>query len=171
VEGHRLLGLVRMVRTGVDLELVHHAPAEAAFGQHAADGVLHQPLGMLAEHLAVRLGLQPARIPGEARLEPLLGLAAGHDDLRRIRNDHVVAAVDERRVIRAVLAHQHHGDLSGHPAEHLALGVVVTPLAVDVGGLGERRLTRHDATSGSGQIKPMEQRSATSGPEIANGEE
>src|SRR6185437_1514018 len=71
-KGDRLLRLVRVVRPGVHLQLAQHVPAQRVLGQHALDGVLHQPLGALGEQLAIGDRADAARV-ARVPVGPLVG--------------------------------------------------------------------------------------------------
>src|SRR6478735_1553164 len=62
LEGDGLLGLVRVVRPGVDLQLLQHLTAELVLGEHAPDGLLDGLAGVLLEDLADRGGREAARV-------------------------------------------------------------------------------------------------------------
>jgi len=49
----------------------------------------------------------------------LLGFHARHLHLFGVDDDHVIAGIEERRVLGAFLPHQDAGDLGGQPAEDL----------------------------------------------------
>jgi hypothetical protein len=55
-------------------------------------------------------------------------------------SDHVIARVDVRGVGRAMLAHQHHGDVGGEPPDATAARVDDPPPLLDLTGLGHERL-------------------------------
>src|SRR5437667_11051238 len=65
-ERHRLLRLVRMVGTRVDLQLGRQASAEAVLRQHSGHRFAHEADRMPGEHLARARPPQPARIGGGA---------------------------------------------------------------------------------------------------------
>jgi len=62
---------------------------------------------------------QPARVPGVVVIRLLLGFHARHLHLFGVDDDHVIAGIEERRVLGAFLPHQDAGDLGGQPAEDL----------------------------------------------------
>ena len=93
-----------MLRTGVHLELLAHGATERVLRQHALHGMLDDALRMLGHGLFEGLGLQPAGETAVAVVALRLGLRARHADLVRVDDDHEVAGVDVRRVLRLVLA-------------------------------------------------------------------
>src|SRR5690606_25520267 len=136
LQGLRLLARVRMLRPGVDPELLAHLTAQLVLGQHPLHRELDDPLGVLLDHAAEgdeALAAHVATVP-EVRL--LVGLVAGEAHLRGVDDHDVVAGVQMRRVDRLVLAAQDAGDAAGEPAEDLALGVHGPPAALNVGFTG-----------------------------------
>src|SRR5437773_619692 len=135
VHRHRLLRLVRMVGTRVDLELGRQAPAEAVLRQHADDSVAHEADRMPGQHLARARPPHAARIGRVTDVLLLLELLARQPDLGRVDDDHEVARVEVRREPRVGLPAQHRRDPGSEAAEDLALGVGDVPAA-----RGARRL-------------------------------
>src|ERR671919_912570 len=118
----RVLGLVGMLGTRVDLQLRDLPVGEAVAGEH--------PLDRLSQHLG-RAGLEllaqgaRAKAAGVARVAIvalLLELLAGDGDLLGVHDDDEVAGVDVGRVLRLALAAQSVRDARGETAEVLALG-------------------------------------------------
>jgi len=139
VQRLRLLGHVRMRRTGIAFELLEHRVAQRPFRQHALDRLFQHPSGEALLHLAERGGADAARIAAVAVVELVLGLVAGDLDLFDVGDDDEVARIDVRRVDRLVLAAQPVGDRAGEPAQHLVAGVDDVPIPLDVlgpGGIG-----------------------------------
>src|SRR5436309_2746618 len=128
-----VLGLMRVLRPGVDLELHAQAPPETAFGKHP----LHRPFNHtrrpLLEHPARGHLLEAAGIAGMPPVELLLRLAAGQTHLLRVDHHHKITGVSERRVGRAMLSHQHPRHGRGEPTQSLPLGIHQDPLAVRLG--------------------------------------
>src|SRR5919198_4511486 len=135
LQGLRRLGLVRMVGSGIDLELRQLLAGEAVAGKH--------PLDRLADHLgrpALQLiakwpALEAAGIAGMAVVELVVELVAGDMDLFGVNDDDEVARIDVRRVLRLRLAAQRVGDLGRQAAQGLPLGVDEVPAALDLAGL------------------------------------
>src|SRR2546426_6537272 len=128
-----VLGLMRVLRPGVNLELHAQAPAEPAFGKHP----LHRPFDHtrrpLLEHPARGHLFEAAGIAGMPPVELLLRLAAGQTHLLRVDHHHKITGVGERRVGRAMLPHQHPRHDRREPTQCLPLGVHQDPLAVRLG--------------------------------------
>src|SRR5690606_17704586 len=61
---HRLLGLVRVLRPGVHLELLRHPTAERVLRQHALDRLLYSACRVLRHQFAVGNGTQAAGVAG-----------------------------------------------------------------------------------------------------------
>src|SRR5262249_28427935 len=59
----------------------------------------------------------------------LLRLHAGHADFARINDDHVIAYVDKRGVVRALFTSQNAGHTRSQPAQRLPLSIHHKPLA------------------------------------------
>ena len=108
---------MRMVGTGVDLQLLELGPAETVLREHAAHGVAHRVCRLLLHEVGEGLLLDAAREPGVAEHLLLLGLAGREDDLLAVDDHHVVARVDVGGVRGLVLATQDGGDLGGEAAE------------------------------------------------------
>jgi hypothetical protein len=93
--------------------------ARACSREHAldrlADDLGRAPLELLAQ----RPRLQAAGIAGVAVDHLLVELLPGDVDLLRVHDDHEVARVDVRRVLRLALAAQGVGDLRREPAQGL----------------------------------------------------
>src|SRR3954452_5125068 len=76
LEGLRLLGRVRVLGAGVDLELAELLATQARLGDHPADGLLDRTLGVLLEQLDVADGPQTAGVAGVPVGTLLLALGA-----------------------------------------------------------------------------------------------
>lgn len=140
VEGVRL-GLLRGVRvlgTGVHLELGQLGTAEAVLGEHAADGLLHRANRVLLEKLGVVDSLQTARVTRVAVGDLLLTLVAGEGDLVGVDDDDEVAGVEVVGEARLVLAAQERGGVRGEAAENDVGGVDDQPFALDLASLGRK---------------------------------
>src|SRR5438270_275375 len=102
----RLLRGVPVVGPGVDAKPGEHVGSERVVLQHPADRVRDRERRVELLRLAERTAPQPARIAGVPRVDLRRRLGAGDLDPRRIDDDHVVAAVEVRRVRGLVLALQ-----------------------------------------------------------------
>src|ERR1700712_3904774 len=138
---------VRVAGTRVHLELLALRATEAVLGQHALDGLLDQPVGVLVDHLTDRPLAEAARVATVVVDELALALVARHRDLLGIDDDHEVTGVDVRRELRLVLATQQGGGVGGQPAEDDVGGVDDMPSAGDLAGLRTERT--HGPTSSS----------------------
>ena len=138
---HRLLGLVRVLGAGDDVQLLDHRTAEAVLREHAAHGLLDHPLRLGGEQCVVARPRDATGVAG-VPIRDLLGfLATGHLDLRRVDDDDVVADVHVGREDRFVLAAEDGRDLRGQASENQAAGIDHVPAAHDV--LGLRRVGLH----------------------------
>src|SRR4051794_9765518 len=135
LERLRLLGRVRVLRTGVDLQLGEQLPAETVLREHAPDSLLDGLARVLVEDLADRGGRQTTRVTRVAVRHLVGPLVAGQGDLGRVDDDDEVTAVHVRGERRLVLAAKQGGDLDGEPTEHDVGGVDHKPLASDVSRL------------------------------------
>src|SRR6476619_6612381 len=132
--GERLrpLGLMRMVTSGVDLQLAQLLGAEAVMRQHPLDGPADDLLRSSFEQVTERLLLESLGIAAVAAVELALQLVAGHRDARRVQDDDVVAGVEAWLVGRLVLALEDTRDTRGEPAEGLVRRVDDVPASVDL---------------------------------------
>src|SRR5581483_9954770 len=94
-----------------------------------------------------------ARIARVAVVALLVELVARNLDLLRVHDDHEVASVDVRRVLRLVLAPQRVRDLRRETAERLPARVDDVPVARDFAGLGVVGLRAH-AKGGRSRAAP-----------------
>src|SRR5262245_10012558 len=131
----RRLGLVRMVRPCVDLELEQLRAAEAVPREHALDRLAEHFGRPALELVAQRPAAEPARIAGVPVVHLVVELLAGDRDLLRVHDDDEIAGVDVGRVLRLALAAQRVGDVRREPAQGLPLGIDDVPVALDLAGL------------------------------------
>src|SRR5262245_52627184 len=147
IERNRVLRRVRMVRPGIDAQIPELLAAERPARQHALDGLLQHPLGMLA--LEDRGGgpvLDAAGIAGVPVIDLVGALVAGEDDAAGIDDDDVVATIEMRGIARLVLASEAVCDQHGKSSHHEAVGVDQGPGLVDVPWRGREGL--HSRASG-----------------------
>src|SRR5665213_3572234 len=105
VERQRLLRLVRMSRSGIDLEMAHDAASERPARHHALHRLENNALRMLAvEDGAFAAALDAAGKSGMPIEDAVGTLVAGELDLLGIDHDDMVAAIHMRREGRLVLA-------------------------------------------------------------------
>ena len=135
-----MLGLVRMLRPGIDPQISQLHAAERPARDHALDGLLDHALRIAAfEDLARGAFLDVADIAGVLEIDLVVALAAGQHRMRGVDDDDVVTAIDMRRVGREMLAAQPHGDERGEPADHQTFGVDQHPFLRHLGGLCRKR--------------------------------
>ena len=108
--------------------------AQAVLGHHALDRVEDQLDGVLVEERLPGRRAQTARVARVVVGELLGGLVGGEDHLVGVDDDDVVAAVDVRGEVDAVLATQQRGGDRGDATEDQALGVDHEPVAGDLTG-------------------------------------
>src|SRR5262245_59853564 len=95
---------MRMIRTGVHLELAVHRLAELGLRQHPANRLLDETLRMALPDEARALLAQSALVAGVLSVDFLIFLAARELHLRGVDHDNVIAAVEERGIGCLVLA-------------------------------------------------------------------
>src|SRR6185295_1319908 len=108
----RLLRLVWVLGSGVDLQLLQLPAREAVSGEHPLDRHADDLLRSALEHLAERPRAQSAWIAAVAVIDLVVEFVPGDLDLGRIDHDHEVPGVAVRRVFRLALAAERVGDLS-----------------------------------------------------------
>lgn len=138
--GLDLLGLVRMLGTGVDLELSENRATEAVVGDHSADGTLDEKFGTAGADLRNRLALLAADVTGVAGVDLVVLLVAGETHLGGVHDDNEVPAIDVRREEGFALAAKQVGGGNGDIAENFAIGVDDMPLTFDFFGFGRKGL-------------------------------
>src|SRR5437868_3477052 len=134
---------MRMIRTGVHLQLAVHRLADLRLREHAAHGVLHEALRMaLTDDARARLP-KSAFVSAVLAINFLVFFAAGEFDLRGVDDDDVIAGVDEGGIRRFVLALKNARRASGDAAEYLAVGVNQMPARAGRGVIGAGDERRH----------------------------
>jgi len=139
--GLRSLRLMGVFRAGIHLQFVEHDPAQTGLRQHASDGFLDDQFRTPIPAVLGSFSLQSlvARVPA---IELLLPLLTGELHLFSVDHHDVVARVDVGRVGRAMLAHQHHGNIAGQATDYLVAGVNQPPTLLYLTDLGHERLHR-----------------------------
>src|SRR4051812_3899349 len=132
VERFRLLGLMRMIRPGIDLQLAQLLGPETSVRKHALDGPADDLLGSARQQVPEGLLLEALGIAAVAAVQLGLELATRHRDARGIEDDDVVARVEIRLVGRLVLALEDARDARGEAAERLVRRVNDVPAAHDL---------------------------------------
>ena len=123
---------MRVLGAGVDVELAHDLATETILWNHALHGVEDQLDRVLVEEGLPRRRLQAARVTRVVVRELLGRLVGGQDDFVGVDDNHVVAAVDVRGEVDAVLAAKQRGGDGGDAAKDEALGINHEPLAGDL---------------------------------------
>ncbi|SKV92714.1 Uncharacterised protein [Mycobacteroides abscessus subsp. abscessus] len=165
---------MRVLCTGVHLQLALDLTAELVLGQHAHDRLLHRAGGELLQLLTDAALAQTARETRVTVSELVGELVAAEGDLLCIDDDDEIATIDVRCEGRLVLAAQQICCLNGKTAEHHIRGVDDVPSPGDVTrlrGVGRHSLslsTRVDprtvsAVRGAGRGARWRLISATSG--------
>src|SRR3954447_11253730 len=132
VERFRLLGLMRMIRPGIDLQLAQLLGPETSVRKHPLDGPADDLLGSARQQVPEGLLLEALGIAAVAAVQLGLELATRHRDARGIEDDDVVAGVEIRLVGRLVLALEDARDARGEAAERLVRRVNDVPAAHDI---------------------------------------
>src|ERR1700738_1045417 len=163
VECFGLLGLMRMLGTGIDPQIAELDAAERTARDHALDSLLDHALGEAAFEDRFRRSLLDASDEsGVIVIDLVFALAPGEHHLGGIDDDDMVAAVDMGRVGREMLAAQPHGDQCGEPADDEATGIDQDPLFRYLGGFCRKRLhvrksvKRRDETKRWARPAPMD---------------
>src|SRR5690606_4690082 len=120
---------MRMAGAGVNAQIAHLPPPERTAWHHPLDGLENHPLRMAtSEALTLRSLLDPGRMAGVPVVLALVVLAPGVPRLFGVDYDHVVAAIDMRRVARLMLSAEATGDAAGQSSEDEAVGIDQDPL-------------------------------------------
>ncbi len=138
----RLLGGVWMIGARVDLQFLNHLIGEFVLGQHATNRVIDQILWFAFLAIAIAFQPQPgvAGVPG---VVPVIHLLARHADFFGVDDDHEITAIDVGCVLRAMLAHQDHGDVACQTAKDLVAGIDDVPLLFNLAWLGHEAWLSH----------------------------
>src|SRR3954453_6597122 len=134
LSGERLrpLGLMRVIGSGVDLQLAELLHTELVPRQHPLDGAADDLLGASLEKVAEGLLAVALREPAVPDVELGLALVAADGDPRGIEHDHVVARVEVRRPGRLVLALEDARDPRREAPERLVGRVDDEPAPIDL---------------------------------------
>src|SRR5690606_29975321 len=130
-----LLGRVRVLVAGVDVELGGHGTTAGVVREHAEDGVTHGVTRTLRFDLCHREVAPAARILRVAEVAHVETLVAGHRDLVRIDDDDEVTVVMRGGISLLVLADEQARSRAGKPAENRVAGVDHSPLALNRAGM------------------------------------
>src|SRR6516225_10790314 len=105
VQSFRILGLMRMIRPGVNTQIAQLHAAQRPTRDHALDGLLDHTLGKTTlEDRSCGVFLDAADETGVLVVDLVVALATGQHRLRGVDDDDVIAAIDMRRVRRKVFA-------------------------------------------------------------------
>src|SRR5665213_1365471 len=128
----RCLRGVRVLGAGVDEQFAHDLATQAVLGNHPLHRVEDQLDGVLVEQRLPGRRAQTARVTRVVIGKLLRGLVGREDHLVGVHDDDVVATVDVRGEVHAVLATQQRGGNGGDAAEDETLGVEHEPLTGDL---------------------------------------
>jgi hypothetical protein len=104
---------VRVFFTAEYMQLAIHAPAQGTLRQHALDGELKRPLGVLLEQLAERNALQIAHLACVLVIELVGELGTRDTHVAGIDDHNMVADILMRSIGRLVLTLEPQGDFGG----------------------------------------------------------
>src|SRR5215472_9429903 len=154
LEGNGLLGLMRVLWTGVDLQLAQHLPAQGVLRQHAAHGLGDRPLRVGCHEVTV--GDRPqatriARMPVSALVSELV---AAQRNLGGVDDDDEVPRVHVRCEYRLVLAAQQGGGVARQPAKDDVRRIDDMPLSFDIGGLRAESAHSHEPSCIGPEVEP-----------------
>src|SRR5262245_29948641 len=149
LSGERLrpLGLMRMIRTGVDLELAQLLGAEPGVRQHALDGAADDLLRPALEQVTERLLLEALRVATVARVDLAFELVARDGDATGIQDDDVIAGIEVGLEGGLVLALEDARDARGKPTQRLIRRVNDVPASLDLALAGRIGLRVHRSSS------------------------
>src|SRR5882762_7344399 len=136
---------MRMLIAAVDLQLGRHLAAHLGLRQHTFDRLLDNCLRLANQQLRKLFLAQSARIARVAAIQLLLALQPCQNDLLCVYHHNMVARIDIRRVLCAVLARKHSRCSTSQAAQRLTAGIHYKPLAIDV--LHARYKSRHNTHS------------------------
>ena len=118
-------------RACINFQVLEDSIAESRFGEHAANGLLDNELGLLRK--VVRGGCETlsAGIPCVSYIDLVGQFVARELHLVRIDYDDIVAAIGVGGVAGLVLAAQDFSDLRAEASQHLVGGVDKDPFLFD----------------------------------------
>src|SRR3954447_21378299 len=123
---------MRVVFSGVDLQLAELLGAESVVRQHPLDGPADDLLGPSFQQVTQGLLLEALGIAAVAAVELALELVARHRDSRGVQHDDVIPRVEARLVGWLVLALEDARDARGKAAERLVRRVDDVPASLDL---------------------------------------
>src|SRR6266567_7766435 len=126
-----------MIRTSIDLEVLHQVGTQAIVHDHTTNSMLQSAFGMFAgEGLPEGYLLQATGILRMAVVDLLIHAFAGYRDLISINHNYKVPTGKMWSEGRLMLTAQDLSDLRGQTTQNLSLGINNIPLGVQVSGLG-----------------------------------
>src|SRR4051812_20237886 len=134
---------MRVIGSGVDLELAELLHAELGPRQHPLDGAADDLLGTSLEEMAERLLAIALREPAVPDVELALALVAAHGDPRGVQDDDVIAGIEVRRPGRLVLALEDARDPRREAPKRLVGRVDDEPAPIDLALSGRVGLRVH----------------------------
>ena len=128
---------MRVVWTGINLEVFHDPPRKSVGREHPAHRLGHNPFRVFAlKNLFHRSRFYSPRIPGVPVVGLVLALPSGQLNLVGIDNYDVVAAVHVSSENRLVFAAQTCGHYAREPTKNDTFGINDDPILPDVAGFG-----------------------------------
>ena len=123
---------MRMLWTGIDVEVTIDLVAQLGLGKHTLDGVLENGLWLSLQLIADVAETLATWETGVMHIIFFSHLVAGELDLLGIDNDDVVATIAVGSVARFTLATENHGNLGGKTAEDLSFSIDDIPFLVGI---------------------------------------
>src|SRR5512140_1890893 len=123
---------MRMLRSGVDLELGELLRSKPVVRQHALHGPADDLFGPSLEQMAERLALEAVRVAAVADVELRFLLVRRDGDLAGVHDDDMVAGIQRRAERWLVLPFEHASDARRQTAERLVRRVHDVPASLDL---------------------------------------
>ena len=123
---------MRMLWTGIDVEVTIDLVAQLGLGKHTLDGVLENGLWLSLQLIADVAETLSTRETGVMHIILFSHLVASELDLLGIDDDDVVATIAVGSVARFTLATENHGNLGSKTTEDLSFSVDNIPLFVGI---------------------------------------
>ena len=145
LQGLRILSLMWVRVTLVNLQFVEHVDAQLVLREHPADGFLENQFGSTIQTVLGRLGSQ-AGVARKPRVGLFRHLAAGEVNLFAVHNNDKVPRINVGSVLRRVLAHQNRGDFGSETSDDCVGCVYQPPLLFDLVWFCQKRFrTSHNS--------------------------
>src|SRR5512140_1523324 len=123
---------MRMLRSGIDLELGQLLSTEAIVRKHALHGAANDFLGTPLEQMTEGLALEAVRVATVAHVELGFLLVGRNGDLAGVHDNDVVARVHRWAIEGLVLSFEHASDARRQTAERLVRRVHDVPASLDL---------------------------------------